>query len=32
MDAGKLLIARFTKLEKRSSSTQISIGILLVDF
>ena len=32
MDAGKLLIARFTKIEKRRSFSQISIGIFLVDF
>ena len=32
MDAGKLLIARITKIEKRRSFTQISIGIFLVDF
>lgn len=32
MDAGKLLIAKITKIEKRKSFTQISIGIFLVDF
>ncbi len=32
MDAGKLLIARVTKIEKRGSFWQISIGIYLVDF
>lgn len=32
MDAGKLLIARITKIEKRRNFTQISIGIFLVDF
>ena len=32
MDAGKLLIAKITKIEKRGSFTQISIGIYLVDF
>lgn len=32
MDAGKLLTARITKIEKRGSFTQISIGIFLVDF
>ena len=32
MDAGKLLIARITKIEKRGSFNQISIGIYLVDF
>ncbi len=32
MDAGKLLIARITKIEKRGSFRQISIGIFLVDF
>lgn len=32
MDAGKLLMAKITKIEKRGSFTQISIGIYLVDF
>ena len=32
MDAGKLLIARITKIEKKGSFHQISIGIFLVDF
>lgn len=32
MDAGKLLIAKITKIKKRGSFTQISIGIYLVDF
>ena len=32
MDAGKLLIARIAKIEKRGSFTQISIGIYLIDF
>lgn len=32
MDAGKLLIARIIKIEKRGSFHQISIGIYLVDF
>lgn len=32
MDAGKLLIARITKIEKKGSFNQISIGIYLVDF
>ena len=32
MDAGKLLTARITKIEKRGSFNQISIGIYLVDF
>ena len=32
MDAGKLLVAKITKIEKRGSFTQISIGIYLVDF
>ena len=32
MDAGKLLIARISKIAKRGSFTQISIGIYLVDF
>ncbi len=32
MDAGKLLIARITKISKRGSFHQISIGIFLVDF
>lgn len=32
MDAGKLLTAKITKIEKRGSFHQISIGIYLVDF
>lgn len=32
MDAGKLLIAKITKIEKRGSFNQISIGIYMVDF
>ena len=32
MDAGKLLIERISKITKRGSFTQISIGIYLVDF
>ena len=32
MDAGKLLIAKITKIEKRGNYTQISMGIYLVDF
>ena len=32
MDAGKALGAKITKIEKRGSFTQISIGIWLVDF
>ena len=32
MDAGKALTAKITKIEKRGSFTQISIGIWLVDF
>ncbi len=32
MDAGKLLQAKITKIEKKGSFTQISIGIYLVDF
>ena len=32
MDAGKLLAAKITKITKRGSFTQISIGIYLVDF
>ena len=32
MDAGKLLTARITKIAKKGSFTQISIGIFLVDF
>ena len=32
MDAGKLLTARITKISKKGSFTQISIGIFLVDF
>lgn len=32
MDAGKLLKAKVTKIERKGSFTQISIGIYLVDF
>ena len=32
MDAGKLLIAKIAKIEKKGSFYQISIGIYLVDF
>ncbi len=32
MDAGKLLAAKITKIEKRGGFYQISIGIYLVDF
>ena len=32
MDAGKLMAARITKIEKRGSFHQISIGIYLIDF
>lgn len=32
MDAGKLLVAKITKIQKRGSFNQISIGIYLVDF
>ncbi len=32
MDAGKLLVAKITKIEKRGNFYQISIGIYLVDF
>ena len=32
MDAGKRLIARIQKIEKKGSFVQISIGIYLVDF
>ncbi|MDO4623646.1 MAG: HIRAN domain-containing protein [Eubacteriales bacterium] len=32
MDAGKMLKAKITKIEKKGSFTQISIGIYLVDF
>lgn len=32
MDAGKKLIAKITRIEKKGSFTQISIGIYLVDF
>jgi len=32
MDAGKLLKAKITRIEKKGSFTQISIGIYLVDF
>ena len=32
MDAGKLLAAKITKIHKRGSFYQISIGIYLVDF
>lgn len=32
MDAGKLLIARIAKIDRKGSFTQITIGIYLVDF
>ena len=32
MDAGKLLAAKITKINKRGTFYQISIGIYLVDF
>ena len=32
MDAGKLLMAKIRKIEKRGSFYQVSIGIYLVDF
>ena len=32
MDAGKLLKAKISKIEKKGSFTQISVGIFLVDF
>lgn len=32
MDAGKLLIARITKIVPKKGYTQISVGIFLVDF
>lgn len=32
MDAGKLLVAKIKKIEKKGTFTQISIGIFLVDF
>lgn len=32
MDAGKKLIAQISKIEKKGSFTQISIGIYLIDF
>ena len=32
MDAGKMMAARITKIEKRGSFHQISIGIYLIDF
>ena len=32
MDAGKLLTAKITKIERKGSFCQISIGIYLVDF
>ncbi len=32
MDAGKLLKAKITKIDKKGSFTQISIEIYLVDF
>lgn len=32
MDAGKLLKAKISKIEKKGSFTQINIGIYLVDF
>ena len=32
MDAGKLLVAKVSKIDKKGNFTQISIGIYLVDF
>lgn len=32
MDAGKMLMAKIKKIEKKGSFTQITIGIYLVDF
>lgn len=32
MDAGKLLVAKITKISQKGTYTQISIGIYLVDF
>ena len=32
MNAGKLLCARISKIEKKGTFTQISVGIYLVDF
>ena len=32
MDAGKMLVAKVSKIDKKGSFTQISIGIFLVDF
>ena len=32
MDAGKMLVAKVGRIEKKGSFTQISIGIYLVDF
>ena len=32
MDAGKMLVAKVSKIDKKGSFTQISIGIYLVDF
>ena len=32
MDAGKLLVAKIKKIDKKGTFTQISIGIFLVDF
>ena len=32
MDAGKLLKAQITKIEKKGNYTRISVGIYLVDF
>ena len=32
MDAGKMLVAKIKKIEKKGSFNQISIGIYLVDF
>lgn len=32
MDAGKMLMAKITRIEKKGTFTQISIGIYLVDF
>ena len=32
MDAGKMLIAKVSKIDKKGSFTQITVGIFLVDF
>lgn len=32
MDAGKMLMAKIEKIDKKGSFTQITIGIYLVDF